>query len=137
MRFDLVLQPGHLVRRLVRIVHGEFVVAVEDRLFGGDAEHHVFPNIQLGDERRLLWQVADLGPFGDEAFAGEFLVDAGHDAEQRRLTGAVDAEHADLGVRVEGEVNVVEHLLAGRVGLGQALHMIDELPRHLGLFSHF
>ena len=27
---DLVLETGHLVRRLVRIVHGEFVVAVED-----------------------------------------------------------------------------------------------------------
>ena len=38
---DLVLQPRHLVRRLVGIVHREFVVAVEDRLLVPDAEHGV------------------------------------------------------------------------------------------------
>ncbi len=39
-------------------------------------------------------------------------------------------EHADLGVRVEGEVDVLQHLLAAGEGLGQALHVIDELARH-------
>ncbi len=38
---DLVLQAPHLVRRLVRVVHGEFVVAVEDRLLRRHAQHHV------------------------------------------------------------------------------------------------
>ena len=53
----------------------------------------------------------------------------GHDAQQRRFAGAVDAEHADLGVRVEGEVDVLQDLLAAGLGLGQALHVIDELAR--------
>ena len=54
----------------------------------------------------------------------------GHDAQQRRLAGAVDAEHADLGVRVEGEMDVVEDLLAAGIGLGEAAHVIDELTGH-------
>ena len=29
--------------------------------------------------------------------------------EQRRLARAVDAEHADLGVRVEAQMDVIEH----------------------------
>ena len=39
---DLVLQLGHLVGGLVRIVHRQFVVAIEDRLLLGDALHDVF-----------------------------------------------------------------------------------------------
>ena len=50
-------------------------------------------------------------------------------AEKRRLARAVHAEHADLGVGVEGEVDVLEDLLAAWPGLGQALHVIDELAR--------
>ena len=76
---------------------------------------------------RLLLQVADARALGDEAFADELGIDAGHDPQQRRLARAVDAEHADLGVRVERQMDVIQHLLAGRIGLGQTLHMIDEL----------
>ena len=75
----------------------------------------------------LLGQIADSRPLGEEAVAGEFGVEPGHDAQQRRLARAVDAEHADLGVRVEGQVDVVEHLLAARPGLVETLHMINEL----------
>ena len=78
---------------------------------------------------RLLLEVADAGAFGDPGLAVIFLVEAGHDLEQRRLAGAVDAEHADLGVGVERQVDVIEHL-PGRVALGQTLHEIDELTRH-------
>ena len=42
-------------------------------------------------------------------------------------------EHADLGVGVEGQVDVLEDLLAAGIGLGQALHVIDELARHSAL----
>src|SRR6202011_5648634 len=66
---------------------------------------------------------------GDPGLAAIFLVEPRHDAEQRRLAGAVDAEHADLGVRVERQMDVIEHL-PGRVGLGQTLHEIDELASH-------
>ena len=120
----------HLVRSLVRIVHGEFVVAVEDRLLGGDAEHHVAAHVERAVELRLLRQVADARALGDPRLAVIFLVHPGHDLQQGGLARAVDAEHADLGVGVEGQVNVVENLLAAGPLLGEALHMVDELPRH-------
>ena len=78
---------------------------------------------------RLLLQIAELGPVGDAALADELRVDPGHDRKQRRLARAVDADHADLGVGIEGELDVLEHLLAAGPGLGQALHMVDELAR--------
>ena len=85
--------------------------------------------VLVGIELRLLLEVADAGALGDPGLAGIFLVDAGHDPQQRRFAGAVDAEHADLGVGVERQMDVIEHL-SGRVGLGQTLHEIDELARH-------
>ena len=127
---DLVLQLRRLLRRLVGIVHHQLVVAVEHRLLGGDAVHDVAHHVLRRIELRLLRQVADARAFGRPGFAGELLVEAGHDPEQRRLARAVRPEHADLGVRVEGEVDVLEHLLAARKGLRQALHVIDELARH-------
>ncbi len=39
---DLVLQLGHLVGGLVGIIDRQFVVAIEDRLLLGDAQHDVF-----------------------------------------------------------------------------------------------
>ena len=127
---DLVLQLGHLVRGLVRVVHGELVVAVEDRLLRRDALHHVLAHGLVGIELRLLLQVADARALGHPGLAGELLVDAGHDAQQRRLAGAVDAEHADLGVGIERQIDVLEHLAVARIGLGQTLHVIDELTGH-------
>ena len=129
---DLVLEARHFVRGLVGIVHGELVVPVEDRLLFLHAEHGVALHVERGVEVRLLRQVADLRAFGDEAFADEFGVQPSHDAHQRRLARAVDAEHADFRVRVEGEVDVVEDLLAGRIGLGETSHVIDELARGHG-----
>ena len=126
---DLVLEPRHLVGGLVGIVHGELVVTVEDRLLLLHAEHGVALDVERGVEVRLLRQVADLGALGDEAFADEFGVQPGHDAHQRRLARAVDAKHADFRVRVEREVDVVEDFLAGRIGLGETSHVIDELAR--------
>ena len=76
---------------------------------------------------RLLLQIADARTLGDPAFARELLVDARHDAQQRRLARAVDPEHADLGVRIERQMDVFEHLAVARIGLGQTLHVIDEL----------
>ncbi len=73
---DLVLQLGHLVGGLVRIIHGEIVVAVEDRLLFRDAEHDVAAHVERRVELRLLRQIADPRALGDEALAGKFLVDA-------------------------------------------------------------
>ena len=96
---DLVLQLGHLVGGLVGIVHRQLVVAIEDRLLLGDAFHHVLAHGLGRVELRLLLEIADARALGDPGLAVIFLVDAGHDPQQRRLAGAVDAEHADLGVR--------------------------------------
>ena len=127
---DLVLERRHLVGGLVRVVHGEVVVAVQDRLRGSDALHDVLAHGLSRVELRLLGQVADAGAFRDPGLAGPLGVEAGHDAEQRRLAGAVRAEHADLGVGVEGEMDVVQHLAVARIGLGDAAHVIDELSCH-------
>src|SRR5690606_3804016 len=61
--------------------------------------------------------------------ARELPVEAGHDPEHGRLAGAVGTEDADLGVRVEGEMDVLQHLLRP-VGLGQTGHVVDELACH-------
>ncbi len=100
-----------------------------------DAEHDIAAHVERLVERRLLRQIADLCAFGDEAVAGEFLVDPGHDPQKRRFAGAIDAEHADLGVGIEGEIDILQDFLAAGIGLGQALHVIDELPRHGGFVS--
>ena len=60
--------------------------------------HHI-ANGLARVELRLLWQVADIDPRHGAGFAVELGVDAGHDAQQGGLTGAVQAEHADLGAR--------------------------------------
>ena len=126
---DLILEARHFIRGLVGIVHRQFVVAVEDRLLVLHAEHGVALDVERGVKLRLLRQVADLRALGDEALADELGVEPSHDAHERRLARAVDAEHADFRVRVEGEVDVVEDLLAARIGLGEPPHVIDELAR--------
>ncbi len=135
---DLVLQLGHLVGGFVGVIGGKLVVALEQRLLRRHPLHDVFAHGLIGIEMRFLFQVADPGALGDPALAGELLVDAGHDLEQRRLAGTVDPEHADLGVRVERQVDVLQDLLGRRIGLGQTFHVIDELaavhekPREIG-----
>jgi hypothetical protein len=130
LRVNLVLQGRHLVRRLVRIVHGELVVAVKNGLLFRnafhDVAHHVLALVKLG----FLRQVSAGCPVSKPRFAVKLLVDAGHDAQKRRLARAVGAKHADLGVRVKTQVDIVEHLLAAGVRLGKPVHVIDELPRH-------
>jgi hypothetical protein len=130
LRLDLVLQPRHFVGGLIGIVHRQFVVAIENVLFGGDAEHDIAAHAKIGIEMRLLREIADARAFCDKTFAVKFGVDAGHDAQQRRFAGAVDAEHADLGRRVERQMHVLEHFLAAGPGLGQAFHVINELLGH-------
>ena len=127
---DLVLQLGHLVGGLVGIIDGELVVAVDDRLLRRDALHDVVADRFRRIELRLLRQVADAGALRRPGLAGIFGVEPGHDAQQRRFAGAVDAEHADLGVGIERQIDVLQDLPVARIGLGQTLHVIDELTGH-------
>ena len=74
---------------------------IEDRLLLGDALHDVFADGERRVQLRLLLEITDAGALGDPGLAGVFLVEPGHDLEQRRFARAVDAEHADLGVGIE------------------------------------
>ena len=127
---DLILQPRHLIGGLVGIVHGELVVAVENGLLRGNALHHVVAHALGRIELRLLLEVAYARTFGHPALADELLIDAGHDAQQGRLARAIDPEHADLGIGVERQVDVLQNLPVARIDLGEALHVIDELAGH-------
>ena len=60
LRVDDVLEPRHLVGGLVGIVHRDLVVAVEHRLFLGDAFHRIAEDVLGRVELRLLRQIADL-----------------------------------------------------------------------------
>jgi len=94
---------------------------------GLDPLHHVAADVERRVEFRLLRQVADLGALCAPGLAGEILVPAGHDLEQRRFAGAVHPDHADLHAGQEVQVDVFEHLLAARVGLGDPAHVVDIL----------
>ena len=65
---------------------------------------------------------------------GEILIEARHDAQQRRLAGAVEAEHADLRARQKRQPNVLQHLAPAGIGLGETFHDVDVLiGGHRGL----
>ncbi len=124
---DLLLQRRELVRGLLGVVGGQLVEAVEHVAQRADPVLHVAANVlglvQLG----LLLEQPHGGPVGEVRLPAELGVDAGHDPQQSGLAGAVGAQHADLRPGVEGEGDVGEHLLVGRVHPGEALHGEDEL----------
>ena len=134
-RLDLVLQSGHLIGGVVRIIHRQFVIAIEDSLLLGDAQHDVFAHALVGFEMRLLLEIANPRALGDPRFPGIFLVDACHDPQQGRFSGAIDTEHADFRIGVERQMDVIEDLAIGRIGFGQTLHEIDELTGHTDAFE--
>src|SRR5881296_2061996 len=84
------LDPAKDVRGNVEEAVREQRALLPPRLL--DVAAHVLGGIQ----RRLLGQVTDPDAIGGAGVALEVLVDAGHDAEQGALAGAVGAEHADL-----------------------------------------
>ncbi len=127
---DLVLQFRHFVRGLIRVIDGELVIAIENCLLRPDALHHVLAHALAGIELRLLLEVTHPRAFGRPCLAGEVSIDAGHDAQQRGLARAVDAEHTDLGVRIERQIDVLENLPIARIGLRETLHVINELTGH-------
>ena len=108
----------------------DLVVVGQQRRDLADSVHHVavdvLPLVELG----LLLEHADGEAGGEARLAGVPVVDARHDAQQRRLSGAVRAEHADLGARVEGQADVLQHLLVGRVEPAELAHGVDELRGH-------
>ncbi len=106
---------------------GDFVEAGECRLQRAERLGHVFRHGFRGIEIGLLAEIADAGAFGREGLAAVFGFDAGDDFQQGRLTGAVDAEHADLHAGQKAQRDAFEHLAPARIGLGEVLHHIDIL----------
>ena len=104
--------------------------AAEERAGRGHALLDVAEHVLRRVEPRLLREVADPDALGRARLAEEVLVDAGHDAEERRLAGAVRPEHADLGAREEREVDPAEDLALRRHDLPKVAHGEDVLGRH-------
>ena len=129
-RVQVLLEDAHLLHELIGVVGrhllGDLVVppqldhglaeAVLDVLLDG------LVRVELG----LLQEDPDRGLGVEECLAVGRLVQAGHDLEDRGLTGAVGADHADLRTGVEGHRDVVEdHLVPVR--LTNLLHGVYEL----------
>lgn len=97
--FELGLLGGQRIEIGVRLGVGG-VYLVEACLGLLDLAYRLFDDIthRLGRiELRLLRQVADLDTGHRPGFAVDLGVDAGHDAQQRGLTGTVEPQYADLG----------------------------------------
>ena len=111
---------GHLLHQLVGVIlaelHRDFVEAV-DELFLFALGIDIVPDVERGIDVRLLLKIAHLGAGERLGFAGEVIVQPGHDLHQRGFARAVDADNADLRVREKAEPDVLEHLLAARIGL--------------------
>ena len=139
-RLDRVLQLALLVEQLVHLAGLQVLAQLQVHLVEageqplGRRHRHldVAEHVLLRIQRRLLGQVADADAVGGLGVAEEVLVDAGHDAQQRRLAGAVRAEDADLGARVERQIDPLQDLLVRRVNPPEVLHRVDVLVRHGG-----
>ena len=136
---DLFLKLGLLGDDLVHLVIGQLfgkpcadlVEPVHELLRLAKAGQDVAGDIHAGVELRLLRKITDLDAVGRPGLAVELGIETGHDLQQCRLAGAVQAEDADLGARKEGQADVLQHFLAAGPGFGQAVHHIDVLvARH-------
>ena len=133
---DARLLGEHLVHLLRREVLAEFRVDLveprEERPDRRDAFFDVAQDVLRRVERRLLRQEADGVARGEPRLAQEVRLEPGHDAQQRRLAGAVRADDADLRAIQERQPDVLENDRVGRVNLTQPFHRVNEL-RHVGV----
>ena len=125
-----VLEAGELAGGLVGVVGGQLVEAVEHvaELAHAvlDVAAHVLVRVELG----LLLEQADGGAGRELGVAAEVGVLPGHDAQQGRLAGAVRRRARRSSPREEGQRDVLEHPLVGRVDPGKLVHGEDVLRRH-------
>jgi hypothetical protein len=127
--FEVVLLGGQFVE--IGVGLGIFGVDLVEPLLGrqhaADALFNGFAHGLVGVELRLLRQVADFQVGHGHGLAFDLLVQAGHDLEQGALARAVDAQHADLGAREEGQADVLQDLPLRRHDLADAVHGKDVL----------
>ncbi len=133
---DLGLQVGLLGDERVDVGVGiaecgaHLVESVDESLRLTDPLGDVAGDVLGLVELRLLGQVPHGEARGQAGLAGEPVVLAGHDPQQRGLARAVGTDDADLGARIEGQVDAPQDLAVGRVEALQAAHGVDELGRH-------
>ena len=130
---DLRLEPGLLLADLlvvgvgIRVLRQHLVVTGEQRGDLADAVHDVALDVLARIELRLLFEQPDGEPGREPGLARVPVVEARHDAQQRRLARAVRPDHTDLGPGVEGERDVPQHLLVRRMEPADLVHGEDEL----------
>ena len=138
---DLGLELTHLLHQSievgVRVRHlfGDLVEARElaEDLSGAQAD--VFNDGLRLIEDGLLHEDADGVTGGQTRLAIAGLIQAGHDLQDRGLTGTVGADHTDLGSREEAHGDIVEDDLVTD-GLAGLDHLINKL-RHVTPFGWF
>lgn len=119
---ELVHLVGLQVLAEARVDAVELLEQVEDML--GALAHDLDDGATLVGERLLL-EVADRVALCALDLALELLVEPGHDAQQRALAAAVQAQHADLRAVVVRERDVLEDGLLLH-GLGDPKHGADD-----------
>ena len=108
----------------------DLVEAVEQVAQRADAVLDVAAHVLGRIELRLLLEQPDGRARRELGDAGRGLVLAGHDPQQRRLAGAVRAEHADLRSGQERERDVRQHLPVRAVELVGPVHRVDVVAAH-------
>ena len=68
-------------------------------------------------------------------FLGKFTEkeQADFDKKQAAARKDVDAKYADLGIGVEGQIDILQDFPVAGISLGQSLHVKDELTGHATL----
>ncbi len=92
-----------------------------DRFF--DIAAHVLRRVKL----RFLGEEADLDAGLRTGFTENIAIEAGHDAQQGRFAGAVQAEDADFCAGEERQGDVLENFPLGRHDFAHAVHGVDVL----------
>lgn len=129
---QLLLELAHLLQQRVGVVRrhllGDRVEAVELALDLRDAVLHVLQDGLRLVERRFLEEDADAEARREERVTVGRLLQARHDLQDGRLSGAVRSDDTDLRARQEVQVDVVEdHLVAVR--FTRLAHGVDVLSQ--------
>ena len=132
--FQLALFGGQLVK--VRIWIGVQRVHFIQTFQGADHfGHRLFDRFANGvfrGELRFLRQVANFDAWLWASFALNICIDASHNAQQGRLTGAVQTQYADFRPREEAQRDVFQNMTFRRNHFADTMHGINELS-HVGL----
>ena len=137
---DVLLELAHLGEQGVVVGVGvghlgrDLVVAVELGLDLAGALLDVAEDGLVLVERRLLQEDADARARSQAGLAVGRLVESGHDLEDRRLAGAVGADHADLRAGVEGHRDVIEDdlLVVRLAGTGHGVDVLGHAQKAIG-----